>query len=201
MAEKETDLKIMAERFSGGDERAMEAVFKLFYFRLYYYAKGIVQHSAEAEDIAMTALGKLWRRRKSYATPALIEGFLRLTVRNACINYLEHQQVKARKQDAVLRAAMPSDNYLENRYIQAELAQLIYREMENLPDRCREVVKHYFIHERSHAEIARLMNIEEKTVRNQKARAIELLRTALLRKSLLTLSGLAALLPALFKHL
>ncbi len=56
------------------------------------------------------------------------------------------------------------------------------------------MVKLYFIYGLSHAEIAKRMNIEEKTVRNHKARALQLIKASLSKKNLLTINAFATLL-------
>ena len=69
--------------------------------------------------------------------------------------------------------------------------------MENLPGRCGEIFKLIFIHGRSTEAIAAQMGINPQTVRTQKARAIQLIKTQLLKKN--RISSLL-LLMALLEH-
>jgi RNA polymerase sigma factor (sigma-70 family) len=65
----------------------------------------------------------------------------------------------------------------------AEYLQLLYAQVNELPDRCREVFRLYFFEQRTTREIADLLNITEQTVRNQKTKAVHLLRALLLKRS------------------
>jgi RNA polymerase sigma factor (sigma-70 family) len=71
---------------------------------------------------------------------------------------------------------------IETEVLRAEVLQEIYAEVENLPGRCGQIFKLLFIHGKSTEEIGGLLGINPQTVRTQKARAISLIRTALLKK-------------------
>jgi RNA polymerase sigma-70 factor (ECF subfamily) len=63
--------------------------------------------------------------------------------------------------------------------------QRIYEEIEKLPKKCRQVFKLAYMDGLGNEEIANLLNITYQTVKNQKVRALKILRLALLHKGLL----------------
>jgi len=62
---------------------------------------------------------------------------------------------------------------------QAELLQRIYEEIEKLPKKCRQVFKLAYLDGLSNEEIAELLHINYQSVKNQKVRALKILRLAL----------------------
>jgi RNA polymerase sigma-70 factor (ECF subfamily) len=173
--------------FAQGSEQGMRIIFKALFTKLKFYAQGIIHHEQEAEDIVMAAFQKLWLRRDSYTSQEHIERFLHTVVHNTCIDYLSHERVKAEKHQNIKYAATQSEDFIENRYVRAELLHLIYQEIDQLPPKCREVIKWHFIHGLTLAEVATKMSLTESTIRSQKARGLELLKGTLLQKNMLEL--------------
>jgi RNA polymerase sigma factor (sigma-70 family) len=84
---------------------------------------------------------------------------------------------------------------MEREILRVELLQEIYEEIEELPGRCKEIFKMIFIQGLSTDIIGEQLGISLQTVRTQKARAIGLIRTQLLKKNrLVTLMLLTAVL-------
>ncbi len=71
---------------------------------------------------------------------------------------------------------------IETEVLRAEVLQEIYAEVESLPGRCGQIFKLLFIEGLPTDQIAERFGINVQTVRTQKARAICLIRTALLKK-------------------
>ncbi|MCY1383984.1 hypothetical protein D9M69_721730 [compost metagenome] len=67
----------------------------------------------------------------------------------------------------------------------AEYIQQLYVQVQHLPERCREIFNLYFFERQTTKEIAALLNISEQTVRNQKTKAVAILKSALLKKNIL----------------
>ena len=73
----------------------------------------------------------------------------------------------------------------------------LIRKIENLPDRCKEIFRLIFIDGLTTDQIGERLNISPQTVRTQKARALDLIKSELLKKNLLSaLLYLLLLFPA-----
>ncbi len=75
---------------------------------------------------------------------------------------------------------------IKNEMIDAEVFVELNHKIENLPEKCRKIFKLIYFNNLSTSEVAEEMGISNQNVLNQKARAIHILRSGLLRKSLLT---------------
>ncbi len=75
-----------------------------------------------------------------------------------------------------------SEAVIETEVLRAEVLHEIYAEIEHLPGRCGQIFKLLFIEGLPTDQIAERFGINVQTVRTQKARAISLILTALLKK-------------------
>ena len=184
--------------FQQGERHAERKVFQHFFKPLCLYSERITGQLQAAEDIVAEAFEKAWARRQEFETIDNCKGFLYRVTRNASINYsiATRQHRKAHAQiEYVAKRDVEDEPVLEREILRVELLQEIYEEIENLPGRCGQIFKLLFIHGKSTEEIGALMDITPQTVRTQKARAIQLIKTQLLKKNrILTLLLLIALL-------
>ena len=161
---------------------AMTYIFKRHYKPLCYFAWQLTGNMPEAEDIAGEAFIKLWRRHKDFSSFNNIRAFLYIATRNACFDYLKHVQRKNASHEELRYMASYSEDYIQGRMIRAEVLQSILFEVETLPPVRKQIFKMLFLEDLSTHEIAHKLNITTDTVRVQKARALHLLRTRLLKK-------------------
>lgn len=61
-------------------------------------------------------------------------------------------------------------------FAEDERLELIYKEMDKLPEKCREIFTMSYLEERKTAEIAVLLNISSRTVEAQLYKALKILR-------------------------
>lgn len=164
---------------------AMNYLFKRHYKPLCYFAWQLTGDKAEAEDIAGEVFIKLWRRHADFDSLSNVRAFLYIAVRNACFDYLKHIQRKNVSHEALLYLAEDSEDYIQSRIARAEILQLILYEVETLPPVRRQIFKMIYLEDLTTAQIAEKLHITADTVRVQKARAVNSLRTQVLKKGLL----------------
>jgi RNA polymerase sigma-70 factor (family 1) len=174
--------------FHKGNSRAFDLLFDMFFPALCYFANKLIEERQEAEDIVLDTFQKLWARREHFETMPNIKAFLYITVRNTCLNYLRYRETQ-RKRTREMIKLMPDrfEEDAEQQRIRAEVMKNIYSEIEKLPKKCREVFELYYFEGLKANEIAEQLQISESTVRNQKVRALQLLKTALSGRELLVL--------------
>lgn len=173
-------------QFNQGDSRAYTTIYNLCAPATYYFAKRFVVEREVAEDITADTFVKLFRLHANFDSLPNIQAFLRITARNACLNYLRDQKAKDQQKQDLLYLLMQDQGkeFPEDQY-RAELLQRIHAEIEKLPKKSRQVFKLAYIEGLQNEEIARLLNINYQSVKNQKARALKILRLALLNRGLL----------------
>jgi RNA polymerase sigma-70 factor (ECF subfamily) len=69
-----------------------------------------------------------------------------------------------------------SENVIEKKYQEAELVQMLYDRINQLPDRMQQVFKLTYLDGFSRAEVAQMLNLSENTIRNTNAAAMKAIR-------------------------
>jgi RNA polymerase sigma factor (sigma-70 family) len=171
--------------FQARDPGAERLIFQRFFRPLCLYSERITGNMPAAEDVVAEAFEKCMDRRGEFKTLENCKAFLYHLVRNASINVSNldrsHRSAHAKIgyiQEGEVEGAFP----VENEILRSELLQEIYAEIEALPGRCRTIFKLIFFEGLSTEEIAERLGIRMQTVRSQKSRAIELIKTELLKK-------------------
>ncbi|MDR0844760.1 MAG: RNA polymerase sigma-70 factor [Tannerella sp.] len=146
------------------------------------YARKFVDFQT-AEDLVHDVFLKLLSQDSFQVIDQTIENYLLCAVKNACSDYLKHQIVR---DDYLSQAAHElkmeelsfSDNPLTE-LIGKERKTSLYKAIDRLPKRCREVFKLAYLEEIENAEIARMLNISVRTVEAQIYKALKILRSIL----------------------
>jgi RNA polymerase sigma-70 factor (family 1) len=178
--------KVLLSEFKKGNSHAFKAVYDLYFPSLCFFAKRLVDNDAEGEDIAADSFIKLLNRHEFFDTLPNIKAFLYITTRNACLNYLRYMKKQVNSKKELEQWQDATDEHILSSMVHAEVLREVEYEIEQLPQRCREIFKLIYYERKSADEIAQLLNISINTVWVQRAKAIQLIRTNLLKKGLLS---------------
>jgi RNA polymerase sigma-70 factor (family 1) len=177
-----------------GDEKALAYFFKLYNKSLQYFVLRMIEEEDEAEDIVASCFVKLWERRTDFASPDKLKSFLYVSCRNSCFNYLRHLKIKSEVQLTYFKELEDSAEDVLYKIVESEVLQALHREIELLPENYREVFKRIYFEQQKTDEIAVELGLTVQTVRNYKTRAVELLRSAMLKHGLSSALTLALIL-------
>ncbi|PSL45681.1 RNA polymerase sigma-70 factor (ECF subfamily) [Chitinophaga niastensis] len=171
-----------------GNTKALTDLFKFYYPQLCLFAARLITNEPAAEEIAEETFMKFWQRRDNFETIQNIKAFLYITTRNSCMDYLR----KAVREEHSLKQLTyitreDDDEFMQTSIIHSEVLGEIYREIEQLPPKCKQIFKLSFIEGMKNQEIADHLGLALPTVKNQKTRAVCLLKTVLLKKDVWTM--------------
>ncbi len=184
------DNEIWMHKFKTGEETALKDVFKLYGSPLYFFAHDLIDNRQQAEDIVAESFAKLWRQRKTFAELRNIKAYLYIVTRNACLDYLKHVKRKTSSHRELRYILKEGNDEVLNKIMYADLLKVVFTEMENLPDLAKKIFKMTFIEGLKPEEIAEKLDMPSQNVRNNKNRAIVLLKGLLIRKgALVSLRG------------
>lgn len=157
---------------NGGKE-----AFKLFYldyFPIYVsFALKYLDDKYAAEDLVQDSFASLWEVRKNIDNHIAIKSYLYTTVRNKCLNRLRELAIRNKNVQSEFTEVFFRDNLIEE-----ETYSIIYRAINELPDRTRQVIL-YGLSGLKNNEIASQMNITVNTVTTLKKRAYKKLHDKL----------------------
>jgi RNA polymerase sigma-70 factor (ECF subfamily) len=133
----------------------------------------------EVKDVLQELFTKLWTKRTEIPLTHDLAAYLYTSARNKIFNILSHKQVESRYVQS-LQQFINEDNYITDLLIrEREFALIIQKEIDDLPEKMREV----FILSRnsslSHKEIAEQLHLSPQTVSKQISNALKILKVKL----------------------
>ena len=149
---------------------------------LIFYARKFVDHQT-AEDVVHDVFLKIWKNDTVMIADQSIGAYLFNAVRNACLDLLKHQTICNDYLNEAIRnlkiEELIADENPENRLIKQEQIDAVYKEIDRLPEKCREIFVLAYIEEKKNAEIAEQLHISVRTVEAQIYKGLKILRSAL----------------------
>ena len=154
---------------------SFEYFFKEYTDLLYAYALGFVKEREPAEDIIQDAFVYFWNNRERIRYTGSVYAYLQRAVRNACINYREHEKVEHRYEQEILHTEEEAFDWQEVESVK-EMRQKLLDAIDRLPEKCRQIFMMSCVDGLKYREIASRMDISENTVKTQIKLAYKKLR-------------------------
>lgn len=151
--------------------RQFEIYFRKLFLPLGMYALRIVDDTDDAEDLVEDAFVKAWQIIESGKEIENFKAFIYRIVRNECISFLRN-----RKPMADIDAVPEVDDETVDT---SERDAKIWKAIDELPEKCREIFLMSKRDGMSNEEIAEELGISIKTVKNQMTKAFSRLRETL----------------------
>lgn len=172
------------DEFRKGNKRAFSHIYNKYNSMVFYIAQKYIPHKDTALDVAAECFVKLWQKAADFESEDHIKHFLITVTRNASIDHLRAQKNKQNYSVELLEELPEVSDGNDTVKIEADAYDVLYSSIELLPKKCRSIVRLILLGQTTD-EIASRFKISPKTVRNQKARAIELLKNIVLKDLLL----------------
>jgi RNA polymerase sigma-70 factor (ECF subfamily) len=137
-----------------------------------------VQDVNRAKDIAQEVFLKLWEKRNTLQINTNIKSYLLTATRNTALNEIRKAKGLFKELSSIENResnALDPGEVLESK----EMEALIYQTIESLPARCRSIFLLRKVDGLPVKEIARQLNISNKTVENQITKALKRLGESL----------------------
>ena len=174
----QTDDKELYLKLREGDERAFQTLFKKYYSAMCHFARQFLNDSELAEETVQDMFVKIWEKRASLNIETSVKHYLFRSVRNQCLNQIQHEKIKKQYASMVLESAH-QDIDPEHYYIEVGLVQRIEKSIDSLPPKRQEIFRLSREQGMKYKEIAETLNISVKTVEAQMGLALKHLRDEL----------------------
>lgn len=160
-----------------GDKKNYKQIFDKYYSPLCMFASSFVLDKQVAEDIVQDIFVKLWEKSDDFDSMQAVQSFLYVSVKNKCLNHLEHNKV-AERYSLHVQKQTNHDFGINYRIIEEETHRMIYNAIDELPNACRNILLLSLKGLKNH-EIAEQLNISVNTVKAQKKIAYKNLKIKL----------------------
>ena len=148
------------------DHRKFEELFTSCYPALCSFASAIVSDLSAAEDIVQEVFVRFWEKSENFSNEHAVKTFLYTSVKNKCLNQLEHDKVVQKHREYSLNE-LKNEQMIHNRIVEEETHRLIYNAINELPAECKNILL-LSMNGLKNREIAEELNISVNTVKTQK---------------------------------
>lgn len=173
---KTSNFSLLLEEISEGNERAFAELYDVFSADLIRHIVSKVDDTQVAEDILHDLFLSLWRNRENMREIESLPAYLYSSCRYLIIAHyrqvLKHPDLLDLNELDVLDESISLEDRMHYRFV----IDMISTEVENLPEKCREVFKLSREDYLSNKEIASRLAISESTVEKHINKAIRRLR-------------------------
>lgn len=162
-----------------GDHKAYTEIYDRYSGLLYVHAYKRIRDREEARDLIHELFTVLWVKREEISLKTELSAYLYRSVRNRVIDLVNHQKLQASYINTFDDFLTNGTNITDHAIRHKELARLIEKEIEALPEKMKQVFILSRDQHMSHKEISETLGISELTVRKQINNSLKLLRPKL----------------------
>lgn len=170
--------KQLFEELCNNNEKAFEKLFHTYYGHLCVFASQILLDNQSAEEIVQDFFVKIWEKRHQLSIDSSVKNYFYRSVKNLCLNFIQHNKTKLRHAQTVLSEAK-SNQQKDDGFFEIDLAYKIEESIQSLPKKRQEIFRMSREEGLKYREIAEKLNISIKTVETQISFALSTLRDKL----------------------
>lgn len=161
-----------------GNERAFQVLFRKYYPAMCHFARQFLNDHELAEETVQDMFVKIWEKRESLNIETSVKHYLFRSVRNQCLNQIQHEKIKKQYARMVLESAHQEINP-DQYFLEVGLVDRIEKSIDSLPPKRKEIFRMSREQGLKYKEIAETLNISVKTVEAQMGLALKHLRDEL----------------------
>lgn len=169
--------KELIELFAATPKQAVEVLFDKYHNELCKVVFRILKDESLAEDIVQDVFYELWKKRDRLGVNTSFRAYLKRASINKSLNYIRDNKIKFDGDEQY--AYIESKDNLQKNIEGKNLKEIIDREIDKLPPKCRMAFVLSRFEDMSYKEIAEEMNISVKTVEKHISKALKVLNETL----------------------
>ncbi len=183
--ENKAKLEKILQQLINDDKTALEQLFNYFYPRLYNFSRAFLKLEEGIDDILQEVFLKIWLNRRNIKSADTFNSYIFTITKNLLLNELRSRLNEQKTRDKILKLSVAEEFLLSEQIEFQELKGKIDLMVMEMPERQREVFTLSRVEGLSHKEIAKKLDISEKTVEYHIRQAISVLKKKLRELGLL----------------
>jgi RNA polymerase sigma-70 factor (ECF subfamily) len=170
----------LIEKCKKNDNRAQMQLYDLYCKAMFNTAFNFIKDDDIAQDVMQEAFIKAFKKIETYTGEASFGSWLKRIVINQSLDWLKKQKLDTVELKEEI-TFLPNDEPLE---VDDEISMaVIYKCIEALPQKCKNVVKLYLLEGYDHQEVAQILEISEVASRSQLSRGKSKLKELLIHEN------------------
>ena len=173
------DDKYFLEGLRRSDTKAFEALFDLYYANLVMFCGNYVKDLHRCEDIVSGVFISLWENRDRIEISKSLKAYMLNAVKNRALNEIRHDRVKYEHSNNVCRGDLLEVYDVDDYILYTDMRRILDKALDALPEKIRESYVMYRDCGMKSSEIAKRMNVTQRTIELRICRALSILRKCL----------------------
>lgn len=175
MDEKEQQI---IQEIRSGNKQVYKHLFELYYPALSAFAFKYLKDIDSSREIVQDLFVNIYEKRESIEVKDSLKAYLFRSTRNKCLNALRQKKTKREYHELITRN-MESVADLNDQIMQVELENEIFRVVESLPPKCKDIFIMSRVSGRTNSQIADELEISIRTVETQISKTLREIRKQL----------------------
>lgn len=170
------DDKYFLDGLKRSDTKAFADLFDIYYVNLVMFCGNYIKDLHQCEDVVSGVFVRLWEMREWIDISGSLKAYLLNSVRNRALNEIRHRRVRDEhirnlcREDAL--ESRDADDYI----LYTDMRRILDKAVDAMPDKVRESYLMYKECGMKSAEIAKKMNVTQRTIELRICRALSILR-------------------------
>lgn len=179
-----------------GDRDAFREIYFRYRDKLWYFCVGLLKSEEQADDTVQEVFLKLWEFRNFLDPELSLSSFLYTVTRNRVLNYFRDMDTERQVKISLSRMRPADDSATDWELSMQQYKELLMEAIEQLPPKRKIIFNMSRIENRSHKEIAAIMNISVNTVQEHISESLRSIKKYFARNA----DWIMALVLLLFTH-
>ncbi|SHI58099.1 RNA polymerase sigma-70 factor, ECF subfamily [Arenibacter nanhaiticus] len=169
---------MLLEKLKGGDDTAFKEIFNLYYMPLCVYSLKYCDSFQIAEDVVQELFVKLWDEKIYMKFEGAMAPYLFKAIKNNTFQLMKRRlKYQFEEIDHHVSVLMEEDNLDTSSFEENKMK--LYKEIEALPEKSKEVFKAIVLQNMKYKETAEYLGVSVNTVKTHYSRALKQLRGSL----------------------
>ena len=182
-----SETKTLVTKFKAGDAAAFDAIYNMYYQKLYCFVLGLTKDHDSSGEIVQEVFVALWEKRNQVDVTFNFDNYIFTIALNFIRKFFRKKSMENKVKDFMLKNSPEIIEDADASIIYNELLELANKTIEKLPPKRKTVYKLSRLEGLTIKEIANRLDISTRTAENQLARALKYLKEELQSLSLLSL--------------
>ena len=135
----QSEQEILLEHLAKDDDTAYTLLYKQFYVPMVLFASQYINNEEASKDVVQEFFISMLGQKKDFENVTALKVYLYHSVKNRCMNYIQHEQVKGRYEAFVLREFDDVDLFWD-RVLEEDIYARVLEVVQELPRQYRNVM-------------------------------------------------------------
>ena len=175
------------KRLKKDDKSAIDELFGYYYPRLFHFSRSILKIENEVDDILQEVFVKIWLNRQKISNAETFNAYIFTITKNEVLNLIRKNLRDQNFRDQLFLRSVAAEYQQQSQLEFEEVKAGIDKIVANLPEKRQQVFLLSRTEGRSNKEIARQLNISEKTVEDHITHSVRKIKNAMKEMGILSI--------------